>query len=290
MWKQLVCVLLTLLFSLGRSTWKETRRELWTSEKFMESKTVRMNCTNGGYPICCELLQNDDKNFLHYAHGDRAINQKLQTLLRKDLIPSSGPNQNGMAHCMETRKYVSSPYEKEQIAKAEEISKEPDRGKRMKMLADFVEQDVPDSNKWLHRVEYHMFHRDPIHQRLQTTIHPDDERYMSRFEITLQCGDTTHRWNEWIEPITVHMRHPFSFIEHCPLLLRSELRVSSKMEYHSRHITDTDYILVQDYEDYYFRRLAGKHLNEYRKFFFDAGSHYYYTGTAWFTCAYQQVI
>jgi hypothetical protein len=40
--------------------------------------------------------------------------------------------------------------------------------------------------------------------------HPDDEEYMSKFVVTTTCeGGHSSHWVEWIEPLSVHARHPF---------------------------------------------------------------------------------
>jgi hypothetical protein len=41
-------------------------------------------------------------------------------------------------------------------------------------------------------------------------VHPDDDEYMSKFVITTTCGQARPKqWVEWIEPLSVHARHPF---------------------------------------------------------------------------------
>ena len=47
-------------------------------------------------------------------------------------------------------------------------------------------------------------------------MHPDDKEYMSRFVVKKTCSsnsqlrpNTTREWVEWIEPLSVHGRHPF---------------------------------------------------------------------------------
>jgi hypothetical protein len=41
--------------------------------------------------------------------------------------------------------------------------------------------------------------------------HPDDDKYLSKFLVTTTCkGRSPEHWVEWIEPLTVHARHPFS--------------------------------------------------------------------------------
>ena len=47
-------------------------------------------------------------------------------------------------------------------------------------------------------------------------VHPDDEEYLSKFLVERQCSGNGHKgsvsrihWVEWIEPLSVHARHPF---------------------------------------------------------------------------------
>ena len=40
--------------------------------------------------------------------------------------------------------------------------------------------------------------------------HPHDREFMSKFVITTTCvGGASQQWVEWIEPLSVHGRHPF---------------------------------------------------------------------------------
>ena len=45
---------------------------------------------------------------------------------------------------------------------------------------------------------------------LATSVHPDDAEYMSKFVLTTTCeGGASYQSTEWIEPLSVHARHPF---------------------------------------------------------------------------------
>lgn len=52
--------------------------------------------------------------------------------------------------------------------------------------------------------------RTTVIDRLTTIAHPDDAEYMSKFIVTTTCeGGAYRQWVDWIEPLSVHARHPF---------------------------------------------------------------------------------
>lgn len=53
--------------------------------------------------------------------------------------------------------------------------------------------------------------------------HPDDEEFLSKFVVTTSCqgGGGGGRWVEWIEPLSVHARHPFGAKTTCFLFASS---------------------------------------------------------------------
>lgn len=193
--------------------------------------------------------------------------------------------------CQTERHYIPSPYETTHIEKAIEVSKIFKIEDRRHALIDFIEKDIDHTNKWLRRVDFHMRDQRSAHEKYITSPHPDDLQYMSRFNITVICNGVSHQnWIEWIEPLSIHTRHPNGLIEHCNYLLPTEIRNSHKIEFHAPAITSPDYVLVQHNDDYLHRKILGKKLSPVRrKYFFDAGSNYFNTATAWFTCAYLQV-
>jgi hypothetical protein len=72
---------------------------------------------------------------------------------------------------------------------------------------EYIRSDIDASNTWLERVHVHM----------QSEVVPvgvkEDMDYLSRFQVTKTCtGAAAHMsstWVEWIEPLTLHGRHPF---------------------------------------------------------------------------------
>jgi hypothetical protein len=130
--------------------------------------------------------------------------------------------------------------------------------------------------------------------------HPDDLEYLSRFNVTVTCNNgRSQTWTEWIEPLTVHARHPNGLIEGCQLFDNAtdpqQQNATSRMRFRVSDLAAPDYVLIQSSDDYHYRQVLGHmHPNEpltkYRKsFFFDAGANYFNTSTVWFTCAYLQV-
>jgi hypothetical protein len=299
-------------------------RKLWY---VMQTAHVPMNCTWGGSPICCALIEDNEASSsttpsggseyyprieklpsFHHLQGApahhhtaqippirRSLDQIAETISSSLNVPNTETEKATTSHfeaskCHTKREYIPSSYEVAHIEKAVEIAQILDFKERQGKMMEFIEQDVENTNKWLRRVDFHMRDQRSAHEKYISPIHPDDLQYMSRFNITSTCNGITHSWIEWIEPLTVHARHPNGLIEGCRLFLWTELRVSAKIEFHAPDITSPDYVLIQDNDDYHHQKLLGKNVSPVRRrYFFDAGANYFNTGTAWFTCAYLQV-
>jgi len=85
-----------------------------------------------------------------------------------------------------------------------------------------------------------------------------------------KCGDEIRTWNEWIEPLTLHGRHPLYLLDNY------------------KRLSDVDYILLKSLHNE-----SKVYLNEEKslskRYFFDAGSSTWDTDLYWFWCAYHQV-
>jgi hypothetical protein len=103
-------------------------------------------------------------------------------------------------------------------------------------------------------------------------------------------------WKEWIEPITIHARHPFGM---------STCRNTQKYSWKTRTgRSDSDYVLLQSgkalhdhtYPKHYSNTGGRKHkksslqANNIKHFMLDAGTSTFDSSLFWFTCAYSQVI
>ena len=113
-----------------------------------------------------------------------------------------------------------------------------------------------------------------------------DWKYLSRFVVTLECENGFETsWNEWIEPLTLHARHPFFAIENT-----TKLWLHGKSPANFDYMMNVDYILLQSATSQYnhtanFDASGGpaKH------FLFDVGSSTWDSSSWWYTCGYNQV-
>lgn len=175
----------------------------WSSVRFgdtfpnpLQSKNVHLDCTFNGLPICCGLVEESSPYNAHHAA----------------LASTEG------AGCYVTKVYEPSPYEVKHVKKSHELASVADEKTRRDELLTFMFADIPDSNIWLERVRDRMLSGD-------ASVAPTsaDWDYLSRFVVTEQCTakhphsghvtTTSRTWHEWIEPLTVHMRHPFGFTQ-----------------------------------------------------------------------------
>lgn len=121
--------------------------------------------------------------------------------------------------CTLHKEYFPSPYETKHLEMAKSwmgLDEDESRKRVMQALID----DIPHVIRWLERVKVHMedmnvydFSSASNHNKEQDAVsmlHPDDKQYMSFFKFTRTCGNKVHSWLEFIEPITIHARHPLS--------------------------------------------------------------------------------
>eukprot|EP01039_Chlorochromonas_danica_P000253 gene253-272_t len=208
---------------------------------------------------------------------------------------SRPPRHSHFEHCSVHKEYVPSPYELKHMAKAEQLSTLSFPYESRKELIKFILDDVEDANRWLARVKVRMAYNDK-------TIEPtkDDFRYLSYFNYTATCktrkgqqqhedGDNViHHWMEFIEPITVHARHPISFFQFNKDA--KEALASNPMQPAlPAFFIDTDYVLLKDGHSL---ELENSHVHTNalnpKRYFFDAGTNLFSSGMAWFICGYQQ--
>eukprot|EP01041_Mallomonas_annulata_P009723 gene9723-20218_t len=180
------------------------------------SDVVKLNCTlNDSTPVCCSTLS--EKATLSYKDlSDRDI----------FIIKSRGK-------CITTRVYISSPYERRHYLKAREIGRQSSFSRRKNMLISFLSSpnEVLSAQRWMNRVKLHMnsnisnngSDRNRNHSSIEYTY--DDFEYLSYFNVTRHChGNRSNRsWIEWIEPLSMHTRDPFS-------LSKADKEMNSAME------------------------------------------------------------
>lgn len=231
---------------------------------------------------------------------------------------SSTGDRNTDDTCTLQKVYISSPQELRDLAMADHIStlsSDHTDPARFKALMDYVlhPETLSNSTKWLNRVSLHMG-LEAVPRDLLTR---DDYEYLSRFEVTRTCGGRVERWIEWIEPITIHARHPFSFGACRPVrpLLQSDTPRTGR--------SNVDYVLLQSGKalfDQSYSSATGRRLRygpssssstvttgtsststststatrrqrnqPVRHYMLDAGTSTFDSSLFWFTCAFAQV-
>jgi hypothetical protein len=255
------------------------QRRLWEETL---SNAVDFNCTIAEFPVCCQVMGNNTKLYTpknHFAPADNNVGFKE-------------PHGAQARSCKRTRVYEPSPYEMAHLKLAKELGTITNYNERRDRFYNMIKEDLDDSILWIERVDYHMRHANDVTIGLRAD--PLDLKYLSRFNNTITCHDgNSHTWIEWIEPITIHARHPVSMIEHChpPHMKNLRKEVMSKIKVHTAHINIVDHIILESNRDYHLKKLWHHHSKEVqpKRFFFDAGTSYFYSSLAWFTCAYGQV-
>ena len=114
--------------------------------------------------------------------------------------------------CTYIKVYVPSPYEEEQFSLARLFDSISNSISRRKAITDYLVSDknLNQSFLWTNRVADRMKY--PLKY---TNLYYDDVdvMYLSRFNITRQCPQQPAvTWVEWIEPLSIHARHPFSLL------------------------------------------------------------------------------
>jgi hypothetical protein len=241
----------------------------------LESSIINLNCTYQGYSVCCCALDERDGG-TPYAPSDN---------FRMSTIESLSHHGNAKVHTCEVSKiYQSSPYELRQLAKATELVRLKDDKSRYDAWVNYIasEVEIDASRRWLRRVKYHMNHAD------HSIEHEDDYEYLSRFIYTKTCMGATSTWHEWIEPITVHMRHPFAF--------HLEKHEFGYQTHHVKNyngdvnagLISVDHVLLQNGYSLLNQSYPRHHHHRARNYLFDAGTSRFDSSLWYFTCAYAQ--
>ena len=212
---------------------------------------------NNGHPICCAVFNNQS--------ADRPPNVDRNSLDRTS--------------CNVIKTYIPSTYELEQIEKAKYFDAIADVNVRTAEILQFVSSasDMNDSFIWLEQVKRHSQNIPLTYNDLDM-----DSRYLSRFNMTRKCLDgSSSSWYEWIEPLTLHARNPFSLLGHTHF---NRAALASSFPKFSERILRTslmsnDHVLVA--------RPSDKFTSP-SKFLFDAGTSTFQSSLWWFTCIYLQ--
>ena len=186
---------------------------------------------------------------------------------------------NHHKHCEISRKYIPSPHELLELDLAYWLQNMTDVEVRWTNLTWLIASDgmLDNSTKWLDRLSDHMKSSEHL---LANDV---DNEFLSKFHVTATCPDgQTDEWDEYIEPLTIHARHPlgFSTCKHTSMYYGKSQR---------RGRSNVDYVLLQ----------SGYHLDRHRShsravhkharnFMLDAGTSTFDSSLIWFTCGYAQ--
>eukprot|EP01041_Mallomonas_annulata_P010244 gene10244-21375_t len=153
---------------------------------------------------------------------------------------------------------------------------------------------------WLNRIKIRMTYNsgnsnnndnNNFNENNNTTF--SDLKYLSRFQNILTCNNhnststststsTEYTWNEWIEPITMHIRHPYFYRRNL-----SNIHSSNEIEYD--YLRNLDFILLQSSSSQY--NHTANFISPYlptKHFLIDVGSSSWDSTSKWFTCGYLQ--
>lgn len=247
----------------------------------LQSFNIKMDCEYNGFPVCCAILQ-----------GKKSFSSSKQT-------PVSQENIKG---CTVKKAYLPSPYELRHISFAKETSLVEDEEQRKRMLSEFIYNDVSLSKLWLNRVSTHMSAIENTHA---ISLSEHDMEYLSRYRVSRYCEDSNgiereeETWYEWIEPLSIHTRHPYG-IANCSdsdmYVYHNDTLDTSIYEYNSSVVAidradytlmNVDYVLLQHDND--IEKADNKKKNGQRsiqRYFFDVGTSTFNSSLSWFLCAY----
>jgi hypothetical protein len=234
--------------------------KVYTDGAISEHSFPKMDCQDFNQPICCSALEKVEPKF-------------TQSSKKKS------PN------CHVRKEYHPSPYEINHLAKAEDLEQIKDMESRTSELISFIEsvEEIEHAKNWLERVA----ERQPGIAIKENEV---DKFYLSRFQVTKSCPNEPRiSWSEYIEPLSIHARHPFG-LQNC----RSPHNSSTKL-YWDRivpptSITSVDYILLSpDHRRHHPLRKSQSPIRS-KTFLLDAGTSRFDSSLKWFVCAYQQVV
>ena len=242
----------------------------------LSSSNVVLDCEYEHYAICCSNLSTK-KNVTEKPLSDDTLDH-----LRKS------------KNCVLTRRYTPSQYELSQQNKAIEIQAVADYDNRKAALIEFIssEGEIDASIRWLARVKSRMNGNNKPHH--------DDLKYLSYFNVTQKCPGNAHgkHWIEWIEPLTVHARNPFSLkltndSFHAKVSAYkykgSDLSDQEVENIKSASLIDPDFVLLKSSHHMDRYSVTDKGIEKNYRYMFDAGTSRFDSSLWWFTCGYEQV-
>ena len=244
--------------TMDQITWGQSFPGLNTNNLF--NRSCRLIT---GFPVCCAIFT------------DNYVSKRVSKYNDKD--------------CTYTRIYVPSRYEENQFFLAQSFDGIGDDSVRRNTITDYLisSENVNHSFLWTERVSDRMKY--PLKYAFSPVYDEIDKMYLSRFNITRHCPlHPAVTWIEWIEPLSIHARHPFSLISTCPGVKSRKQAIENPIL--SRIILQTslysvDHILI--HHSQYGKTVREKrHMG--RSLLFDAGTSTFESSLWWFTCMYLQ--
>lgn len=264
------------------------------------SKNFARSCQlPDGRPICCEAIHPQSTMDAY----SKPIGSNYSPSSRKRSRDEAGSRDLNDI-CVIAKTYISSPHELRELAAADRITAlatDHTDPIRMKAVMDFVlsADSITHANRWLERVKHHMNNNGTRQSNDDAPHHPYDLEYLSRFEITRTCGSRVDKWIEWIEPITVTARHPFSFSSCRPVkpFLTADTPKAARSNVEYVLLQGGKHLFDQTYSSSTGKRLKTSRASSSRKqqqrgqprhYMLDAGTSTFDSSLFWFTCAYAQ--
>ena len=307
----IICAFLLLLFTRlerGTSSNLKTNRnsrnlEIKWAETFggVTSDSLNMSCSMEGRPVCCSILDQDynsawvDENRLKVSIAKKRTKHDLRVEFDRE---------SSAIVCTDTRVYHPCPYELKQIEFAKKLETDfhaPSEESAQK-LVEFISsaEAIRESKLWLERVKYHMLN-------IAAVSSADDEYILSKFVVTRTCYDRkasihteaniTNSWVEWIEPLSVHGRHPNS-MQDCSTFKKHYSKNSNNTLPPAVSIMHIDYILVQNGEAFHnhshpnsalVKSMQQRQSLPVRHYLLDAGTSTFDSSLVFFLCMYAEV-
>jgi len=285
-----ICVLIVLLIKSGIARKKEDCIKIGATFPVpLQQKNVNLGCKlPDGRKVCCSATNSREDS------PGRGVGTEVAEISYPDEL-----------ECNITRSYESSPYEKEMLAMAWMLRNISDWKERTDRLKSIILSDdmVSDSRNWLKRVKWHM-HRSHSRHPYTDAYAQSDAHYLSRYRIKRVCNieSFSRDWIEWIEPLTIHARHPFG-MNTC-----RKVRGNPSVDR-----SNVDYVLLTSGEHLHESRVGTSRLRSGsgsgsgsvsvrggkanyidvngppRHYLLDAGTSTFDSSLWWFTCAYSQM-
>lgn len=247
-------LLSSLLFIVDKCNSNEIEWKFNFEGPTASSKYIKRGCELQNLPMCCSILNST------YGNVGPFLNAPVE---------SQG--------CTISKVYRPSGYEMHHSKMIREIAAMTDFDQRKKTLLAFFynKTEVDHSKKWLKRIELRM-----SNPNIATT--DDDKIYLSRFKVTKACGSHQTKWVEWIEPLTIHFRHPFAFAKCRERDSHHHPAPPTWLPLSDIDLQSTEYILLKN------GNLSEDISSKGNRFLFDMGSSRFDSSGWWFTCAYAQ--